>query len=247
MKEGLKALVSERLRGRVDAFGFAPVERFGDAPEGHHPSLVCEDAATVIVYGKAIPRAVLSSPAYNLHLLHRSYHTVYPLLDEVGFELSRLIEREGYPAAQVPSYAPMVFHGMEPWGILSLKHAAVLAGLGAFGRNDQVCHPGFGALLRFGAVVTAAALPGDEMMDKEPCPPRCDACREACPVGAFAESGFQKMACLGNTIRHGIYHLALGDEEGLKRIEMIINTAGYNYWLACDECLKACPLNRRKR
>ncbi|MDI6832045.1 MAG: hypothetical protein QME88_12035 [Actinomycetota bacterium] len=247
MEERLKVAVSEWLRERVDAWGFAPVGRFGEAPEGHHPSLVCKDAATVIVYGKAIPRAALTSPSYNLHLLHRSYHTVYPFLDEVGFELASLIEARGYPAVQVPSYAPLVFHGMEPWGVLSLKHAAVLAGLGAFGRSDQVYHPDFGALLRLGAVVTAAALPGDEVMEGEPCPPRCNACREACPAGAFPGEEFQKMACLGHTVKHGIYHLALGDAEGLKRIEMIINTAGYNYWLACDECVKVCPLNGRNR
>jgi len=247
VEEELGVVISQWLQGHVAAYGFSPVERFTEAPEEHHPSRVCKDAATVIVYGKTIPQAVLTSPAYNLHLLHRSYHTVYPFLDEVGFELANLIESRGFPAVQVPSYAPLVFHGVEPWGVLSLKHAAVLAGLGAFGRSDQVYHPDFGSMLRFGAVVTTAVLPGGVVIDEEPCPPRCNACREACPPGAFPEGSFQKMACLGHTIKHGIYRLALRDEEGFKNIEKIINTAGYNYWLACDECVKVCPLNKKKK
>jgi epoxyqueuosine reductase len=147
----------------------------------------------------------------------------------------------------VPSYAPMVFHGFEPWGLLSLKHAAVRAGLGAFGRSGQVYHPDFGARLRFSAVVTDADLPGDKVIEADPCPAKCNACRKACPSGAFTESGeFQKLTCLGYTIKHAIYPLALKDEAGRKNIERVINTAGHDYWIACDECLKACPNHREK-
>jgi len=48
------------------------------------------------------------------------------------------------------------------------------------------------------------------------------------------------------TIRHAIYPLALRDEAGQRNIETVINTAGYNYWLKCDECIKACPNERPK-
>ncbi len=53
------------------------------------------------------------------------------------------------------------------------------------------------------------------------------------------------MSCMGYAIKHGIYRLALGDDYGRENIEMIINTTGYNYWIGCDECLKACPNNRK--
>ena len=32
--------------------------------------------------------------------------------------------------------------------------------------------------------------------------------------------------------------------EKLKHIERVINTADYDYWIDCDECLKVCPNNR---
>ncbi|MEW6553408.1 MAG: hypothetical protein AB1384_03870 [Actinomycetota bacterium] len=240
-----KDSISDWLCEHVDAFGYAPVDRFSEAPREHHPSLVCKDAATVIVYGVTVPQAVLTSPGYGLHLLQRGYHTAYPYLDQVGLRLANHIEAGGFPAVVIPSYAPMVFHGLEPWGLISLKHAAALAGVGTFGRSGLVYHPRFGSLLRLGAVITAAELPGDTAMEEEPCPPKSRACQEACPPGAFTGGDFRKMVCLGHTIKHGIYKLALSGAEDLQFIERIINTTGYNYWIDCDECLKACPLNRK--
>lgn len=229
----------------ADAVGFASVDRFSEAPEAHHPSSICRDARTVIVIGKTIPLGVLYSPEYSLYFLQRSYHSVYDYLNEFGLMLSNRIEKEGYLAVPIPSFAPLLYEGMEPWGILSLKHAAVCAGLGSFGRSQQVYNSAYGSMLRFGAVVTSAAVEPDAMVEKDPCPPKCRACMEACPAGAFESGSFEKMHCLAYTIRHGIYPLALSDENGLKNIELIVNTAGYNYWIKCNECLRVCPNNRR--
>jgi len=246
MNDSLRESIVRHLDGRVSAVGFAPVERFADAPEKHHPAGICKGAKTVVVFGIEIPRGILESPDYNLHTLHRSYHTVYRRLDEISLGLCNLIESQGsFTAAMVPSYAPMVFHEFEPWGLLSLKHAAVRAGLGAFGRSGQMYHPTYGSRLRLAAVVTDAELPGDPVIDEDPCPPKCHACQKICPAGAFAADGtFRKMTCMAHTIKHAIYPLALKDAEGLRHIERVINTAGYDYWLECDECLKVCPNNR---
>jgi epoxyqueuosine reductase QueG len=137
---------------------------------------------------------------------------------------------------------------MEPWGVLSLKHACVQAGLGVFGKNGLMHNPTYGTLLRPGAVVTNAELPGDPIIEDDPCPEKCDACIKACPSGALQEDGtFKKMDCLGYLVKHAIYPLALKTETGLKNIERVINTAGYNYWLTCNECLRVCPSNRPKK
>jgi len=243
----LKELMIHHLENRASAVGFAPVERFADAPEKHHPAVVCKGAKTVVVFGIQIPQGILESPSYNLYTLHRSYHTLYRRLDEISLGLCNLIESQGpFTAVMVPSYAPMVFHKVEPWGLLSLKHAAVLAGLGAFGRSGQVYHPTYGARLRLAAVVTNAEIPGDPIIDKDPCPPKCRACQMICPAGAFeADGAFRKMICMAHTVKHAIYPLALKDSDGLKHIERVINTAGYDYWLDCDECLRICPNNRQ--
>lgn len=235
--------LSAFFEGRVQAWGVAPAQSFVDAPEGHRPEDVLRGAASVVVYGIAVPGGIFLSREYSLHSLHRSYHTVYPLLDAVGFELALYLEDRGHLATVIPSYAPLVFRGVEPWGLISLKHAAWLAGLGSFGRSGMVYHPTYGARLRLGAVVTTAELDAGEPLVVPSCPEECRRCSEACPCGALAGEGFDKMACLAHTIRHGIYPVTLRSEEGLRHMELIINTAGYNYWVKCCECLMVCPLN----
>lgn len=229
----------------VTEIGFAPVSRFDRAPDRHHPAAICKNAETVIVFGIVVPRGMLQSPDYSLYFLHRTYHSVYMHLDELGLKLSNFVETRGdYLAVPIPSFAPLVYENMMPWGILSLKHAAVNAGLGAFGKSGLMYHPEHGALLRLSAVITSASLPGDPMFEEEPCPKNCTACREACPSGALYDGGFKKEICLAYSIKHAIYPLALKAEKELQHIERVINTAGYNYWLTCMACLKVCPLNR---
>lgn len=248
MENNLEGKMKEWLSDKVDAVGFAPVDRFEDAPEKHHPDKICKDAQTVVVFGKTVPQGMLHSPEYNLYALHRTYHSAYMYLDDLSLDLSNWIESQGdHLAVPVPSYAPMAFHEWEPWGILSLKHAAVCAGLGAFGRSGQMYNPKYGSLLRLGAVVTNAELTGDPVIEKDPCPPKCNACHKACPSSAYDEEGkFNKMTCLAHTVKHAIYPLTLRGEEGLKYLERVTNTASYNYWLNCDECLKVCPSNHPK-
>ncbi|MEE8540808.1 MAG: hypothetical protein V3S66_04015, partial [Desulfobacterales bacterium] len=94
MSQELKQAIVEHLGSRVGAVGFAPVDRFEDAPERHHPATACKDAQTVIVFGIGVPRGMLHSPDYNLHLLHRSYHTAYKRLDDLGLGLCNFIEAQ---------------------------------------------------------------------------------------------------------------------------------------------------------
>ena len=245
----LKQAVIDHLEGKVDAIGFAPVERFEDAPEAHHPTRICKDAKSVIVFGNTVPRGMLHSPDYSLYMLHRTYHSVYERLNELGLMLSNWIEAQGnYLAVPIPSFAPLVYHELEPWGVLSLKHASLKAGLGAFGKNGLMHNPTYGTLLRPGAVVTSAELPGDPIIEEDPCPENCDACFKICPSKALDKDGpFKKMECLGYLVKHAIYPLALKTEKGLQQIERVINTAGYNYWLTCNECLRVCPSNCPKK
>ena len=71
---------------------------------------------------------------------------------------------------------------------------------------------------------------------------------KVCPSKALDKDGpFKKMDCLGYLVKHAIYPLALKTEKGLQQIERVINTAGYNYWLTCNECLRVCPSKRPKK
>ncbi len=51
MNEQLKSDIQEYMAPLVTEIGFAPVDRFDQTPEAHHPSRICKDAQTVIVFG----------------------------------------------------------------------------------------------------------------------------------------------------------------------------------------------------
>jgi epoxyqueuosine reductase QueG len=92
MTDSLKQSIKKFLRPQVEVVGFAPVSRFDDAPEKHHPARVCKDAKTVIVIGIPVPQGMLRSPDYNLYGVHRTYHSVYTKLDHIALALSNFIE-----------------------------------------------------------------------------------------------------------------------------------------------------------
>jgi hypothetical protein len=57
----LKETIINHLGKNVSAVGFAPVDRFNNAPEMHHPANACRDARTVIVFGITVPQGMLRS------------------------------------------------------------------------------------------------------------------------------------------------------------------------------------------
>jgi len=60
----------------------------------------------------------------------------------------------------------------------------------------------------------------------------------------LSQANSHRLVCLSHTNKHAIYPLALKDEAGLKNIERVINTAGYDYRISCNACIRACPNNR---
>jgi epoxyqueuosine reductase len=83
---------------------------------------------------------------------------------------------------------------VEQGGIL-LKDAAVLAGLGAFGRNNLVITPQFGPRVRWKALFLDVALEPTGPVDYDPCA-GCDMpCRRACPEDAFADGEYSRARC----------------------------------------------------
>jgi epoxyqueuosine reductase QueG len=236
---------AEWLGERVDLVGFAPVERFEGAPEAHHPARLLQGARAVVVLARDVPAGIFHSPDYGLYLLHRSYHTTYSELDSLALDLSRHLESAGELAVPVPAYAPLRVEDTGIWGLLSLKHAAVLAGLGVQGRNELVFNDRYGSRLRFAAVVTTAELEPSPRVEGDPCPPGCTACFKSCPFNAFEGGSFKKAICGPSAFGHSIYPLALATDRSAENREMVFNTAGYNYWIKCLECQRVCPINRR--
>ncbi|MGI6412353.1 MAG: hypothetical protein ACOXZ5_01555 [Syntrophomonadaceae bacterium] len=136
---------------------------------------------------------------------------------------------------------------------VSLRHAAVAAGLGSFGRHNLVIHPEMGTRVTFNAILTDLVLPPD--------PPRerlcndCNLCVENCPGNALATEGQTDYAkCLECSQPYGFRSnvkfwskfFSSSEEEQQKMLRnpryfqmYQAQLVGFQY--TCFECVKACP------
>ncbi|MCF8106899.1 MAG: hypothetical protein K9K64_15570 [Desulfohalobiaceae bacterium] len=66
-----------------------------------------------------------------------------------------------------------------------LKDAAVMAGLGCIGKNNQLITPEFGPRVRLRSFMIQAELPPSAILDFDPCQDCPAPCRTVCPVQAM--------------------------------------------------------------
>lgn len=116
-----------------------------------------------------------------------SYPGYFPLM-LAERDLIKLLRSEGYRADY-------------PSELASYKRLAILAGIGAYGKNSLVISPRYGPWLRLGAVATDAELPLDEPFSRDLCG-RCRRCVDACPAKALTPYVVDSDRCLvGASIR----------------------------------------------
>ncbi|HDP24681.1 MAG TPA: hypothetical protein ENN34_04485 [Deltaproteobacteria bacterium] len=128
------------------------------------------------------------------------------LLDRVAEKVGRFLEREGFLSLPVSADKPVEIHKRDPvsrrrfpltktLGHLSLKHAAVSAGLGQIGRSNLLITERYGPHQRLGAVITESPLQPDPYSVFNPCPDGCRKCEDACPVGALKNGNYEVDPC----------------------------------------------------
>jgi epoxyqueuosine reductase QueG len=175
------------------------------------------------------------------------------------YQLARHIERGGGRAMTVAASYPMVMSEETKGSVgeVSLRHAAVAAGLGRLGRHNLVLHPELGSRVIFSAVLTDLELPSDPPVEGELCT-QCGLCVEACPSGAFAEEGkTEVMKCIKVSQPYGIggairFWSKYAEAPVAERKAMLKDThywrlyqagfIGFQYF--CFRCLAACPEGR---
>jgi len=140
-------------------------------------------------------------------------------------------------------------------GDLSLRHAAVAAGLGVFGRHNLVIHPRFGSRLSFTGLLTELPLASDPPVREELCD-NCNLCVEACPGRALdVENRTDDMKCLRASQPFGIgsafgyirRFLGKPPDEQLAMLKeprfMSLYQASFiGFQYACFKCIAVCPL-----
>jgi len=205
----------------ADLCGIAPVGRFHDAPEGFHPQDIFPEANSVVVIGRQFPEG-------PFHSVHPIPYTVANdvILAEVGriaVLLCPAIERQTRARA-----VPVLSEPYESWdaerrtgrGLLSLKHAGWLAGLGVITRNGLLTSKDYGNRVCLGAVLLDIELDGDTMADYGFDCQRCGACVAACPAHAIDGPSINQSLCRGNS------------ESRTRK--------GYPLYV-CNACRRVCP------
>jgi len=222
----INAAAIKRLATELGAqlCGIAPAERFGDAPRGFHPADVMKDCNSVIVVAAPFPLSSLASSSQAAYTFVRN--KLADKMDSITFQLAAELETLGGVAVPIPSTDPYDYwdedrrHGQ---GIISLKHAAVRAGLGQMGKNTLLVNDKLGNMLWLGAVLSDAQLDPDPLATYQTCAPDCRICLDACPAQALDGTTIEQRKC---------------------RAVMGKYTDGGGLVYNCNLCRKICPVYR---
>jgi len=214
---GIKELV---LSLGADVCGVASVDRFESAPEGFRPRDIYADCQSVVVFAKKLPESVfrINSTIPYSFVDDMAMHEVLRISMDLAVRLEKL-DVVGVPIPSTP-YDYWDAETMTGKGLISLKHAGVMAGLGVIGRNSLLCHPELGNLLKLGAVLVNTKLEADPVLDFDFCSDNCNLCIDHCPSGALGGTSVLQKNCRLNS-----------EGETKKGAPITI----------CNTCRKICP------
>ncbi|MGE5296177.1 MAG: 4Fe-4S binding protein [Solirubrobacterales bacterium] len=183
----------------ADLCGIAPVERFDDAPAGFRPRDVFPQAKSAVVVARRVPEgpfhavgAIPYTTTCNMILME---------VTQMVVSLCSAIERRAtVQAVPVPSepYEYWDAENCEGKGLLSLKHAGWLAGLGVITANSLLTNELYGNRICLGALLLDAELAGDEIAGRNYNCDRCRRCVDACPVHAIDRGVVNQKLCRKN-------------------------------------------------
>ncbi|MFZ5969921.1 MAG: epoxyqueuosine reductase [Bacillota bacterium] len=179
----------------ADICGIANIERFTNAPSGFHPTDIYVGCKFVIVFAKSLPKGmayvdprIVYNKANDINLNE---------LDRISFLAGTEIEKLGGIAVSIPSDSPYEYwdsDNMEGRGLLSMRHAAVLAGIGSIGKNTLLINKKYGNMIGIGAVLTDLDLKSDPFSE-EICIKNCRLCLDNCPQKALNGQTVNQKLC----------------------------------------------------
>ena len=195
-EERIKEII---LNQGADLCGIANIDRFADTPVGFHPLDIYKACKSVIVFAKRLSKGlayVNPRIVYN-HANNMSKNEV----DKITYEAALLIEQLGCIAVPLPCDGPYEYwerDNLRGKGLLSMRHAAVQAGLGSLGKNTLFINRLYGNFLTLGAILTDLDLQSDPLSE-ELCIENCRLCLDNCPVKALDGKTANQKLCRPHT------------------------------------------------
>ena len=218
---------------------------------------ILPNASSVVVVACRHSKAAVNSN--NIRVAQFDTHCLYDRLDRILNGLSVFLEDKGFLAVSLPLYLPIKM-SKETQGLIgdvSLRHAAVEAGLGEIGLNRLLLTKKFGPRIRLGAVLTTATWKPDQRFTEKICN-NCGECIKACPAEAITEDGnVDVRKCARMILKYALPGLirfvpSLVGKSVDEVWETIREPFLWEIWQAttygmiynCFECMKACPIGK---
>jgi len=192
------------LANGADVVGFAAVADY-QSKRSPDPKTILPGIRSMVVLGFREMDGSLASDIGRISMHGRigqmdltrscTFHTAKSLEDQYKVKAAPIMA--SYPLNMAAPYMGLVAD-------ISLRHAAVAAGLGIFGRHNLVISPRFGTRVIFTAILTDMELASDPAVKEALCN-ECGLCVESCPARALDEEGkTEDLKCLRNSQPYGI-------------------------------------------
>lgn len=253
MKEEIRAFACQL---GVDAVGFAAAADY-HSPQSPPLETLLPGARAMVVMAY---RELSSCDSANPQLAMNGRLDLMEFSRSCNYQLARYLEGHcGGQAMTVPVSYPLEMSEETKGAVgdVSLRHAAVAAGLGALGRHNLVLNQTLGSRVIFSAVLTNLELASDPAVPENPCT-QCDACVRACPSQALDEAGrTDVMRCIRKSQPYGIggairFWSEYGAASAAERKALLrdprywrLYQAGFiGFQYFCFRCLAACPVGR---
>jgi len=201
-RQGIKGQIARFARENgADAFGVASVLDIEETLPGCGPTDLLKSARSVVVMAMRIPFGS-ALPRTSVSYIQFGYYGLEAYLNELAYRVSLFIEDQGYIATPTPAGRDILSleildEGSAPRvlmkGSFDLRRAAVAAGLGQVGANNNLVIPEFGSRIRLVAVMTSLELEPDPGKEWGVIPDFCHTCGlrcvKACPAKALPGDG----------------------------------------------------------
>ena len=261
MDEGMKTM-KDKIRKFIldqglDDVGFAAVSDY-KSPQSPKIETLFPEAKSIIV---ACVKEMSHVDSPNPQIAMNGRLDVMEFVRSSNYKIARFLEKEcGARAMSVPLSYPLEISPNNSRSVadLSLRHAAVAAGLGVFGRHNLVIHPRLGPRVLFMAVLTDLLLSSDTPVTEELCT-QCNICVECCPAKALDVEGQTDFGkCLKVSQPYGLaknieFWLKWADKSPQEQKNMLFtkdffmtyqaNFIGFQYF--CFKCYNFCPVKGR--
>ncbi len=242
---------------QADLVGFASIEDY-HSKRSPDPKTILPGVRSIVVLGfreldgaleSENTRTAMSCRMSTMHMAESASYRMARFIED-SYKVKAASVLVSYPLDMSPETMGLV-------GDLSLRHAAVAAGLGVFGRHNLVINPRYGTRVIYTAVLTELPLASDPPVGEELCND-CGLCVGACPQSALDEEGkTNQMKCLKGSQPYGIGRFMgfmgkfIGatpeEQKALLRDPVLLHLyqaplVGFDYH--CFRCMAACPAGR---